>query len=155
MALADLLTSDGDVAGVKMDLTRTLHILAEASEEYAKASLGAANVCLEVAMEGGPCAQAYSAYAEISKYDQMSKKVMGSLIAVKNLLMNLHESDDDLANEAYSEHLREMSKINQTSALLEGASRRMELVNKARPSNPSPAARFNSAIFNAQEAPKE
>lgn len=151
MALADILMTDGDLQEAKTTLTHALHTLAAASEEYAKASLGAANTVLEVAMEGGPCAAAYTAYAEIDKYDRLSRRSVADLMGIMNILLELHHSEDDYANEAYAHHLSDMCHINQTSALLEGASSRLQMINRALPKNPQPAARFNAGVFSAQE----
>lgn len=154
MALADILNLD-DLQEAKNTLTRTMHTLAEASEEYAKAALGAANTALEVAMDGGPCASAYTSYAEIGKYDRLARRALEDLTGVMNILIALNNSEDELANAAYSEHLMDMARINNTSAILEGATNRLGMINRALPKNPQPAARFNASIFSAQEGAQE
>lgn len=155
MALADILTPDGDVQQAKMVLTRTYHIVAEAASEYAKASLGAADSALSVAMQGGPCAAAYTAYSEIGKYNRLARLAVENTADVAGLLLALNESDDDAANEAYADHLIDMGKTNEVSVMLEGASRRLEMINRALPKNPQPGARFDATIFSAQEGAQE
>ncbi len=152
MALADILMTDGDVQEAKSVLTHTLHTLADAAEEYAKASLGASNAVLEVAMNGGPCAAAYTAYAEIGKFDRLARRAVSDLSGITNILLELNHSEDDYANEAYAEHLSNMCRINQTGALLEGAATRLGMINRSMPGNPQPAARFDASVFSTQEA---
>lgn len=155
MALADLLTPDEDVQETKHTLTRTLHTLAEVAGEYARASLYAANDVLEIATEGGPCAEAYTPYTEITKYDRLARRAVENLTDITNLLLAVNRSEDDYANRAYADHLSEMSKINETSALLEAAANRLALINQALPKNPQPAARFDASIFSAKGGAQE
>jgi len=151
MALANILTSDKDVSETKTALTRTLYTLSVAAEEYARASLGAANSVLEVAMNGGAVACAYSSYADITKFDRLARHTLGSITDITNILLAVNESEDDFANEAYSQHLTDVGKINQTVAFLESAETRVALINKSLPQNPQPAARFDMTIFQTQK----
>lgn len=155
MALADVLTPDGDIADAKMALTRTLHIVVGAAEEYAKAALGAANEVLGVAMEGGPCAAAYTNYAEIGKFMRLSQTALENATDVASILMSLNESADDHANDCYGDHLAEMTRAAEIGALLEGATSRLGMINRALPKDPQPAARFDASIFRAQEGARD
>ncbi|QJA43156.1 hypothetical protein [Phaeobacter phage MD18] len=155
MALADLLTPDSDVQEAKDTLTRTFHNLANAAGEYARASLGAATTVLEIAMEGGVCAEAYTPYTDITKYDRLARRIMENLTDITALLLAVNGSEDDYANRAYEDHLSEMSKIDETSAMLEASAARLTLINRALPSNPQPAARFDASIFRANDGAEE
>lgn len=147
MALENILTTDGDIKEAKTTLTRTLHILSGAGMEYAKAALGAANAVLEVAIDGGPCAAAYTQYAEIGKFETLTRNTVDNMIDLTTILLALNESEDDSVNEAYATHLREMSRIGEITALNEGAINRLQTINRALPKDPQPAARFDPSVF--------
>lgn len=151
MALADALTTDGNVTEAKQALTRTLHTLSAAAQDYAKAALGAASAVLTVAMSGGPCAAAYSSFSDARRFDELSRNALSRTADVANLLTALNDSPDDEANEEYAQHLMDLTATDTVSALLEGANSRMQMAYKAMPKDPQPAARFNASIYATQE----
>lgn len=155
MALADILSTDGDVTDTKNAILQAFHALVGAAHEYAKASLGASAAILAIAMDGGPCAATYTQFPEVHKFDVLARAAIQSVGDLANVLTALHESDDESVNESYANYLVEISRTDVISALLEGASNRMEMVFKAMPENPQPAARFNSAIFSRQQGAQE
>lgn len=147
MALENLLTSNGDVEEAKGTLIRSFHVMAGAALDYARASLGAATAVLDVAMAGGPCAAVYTNYAEVRRYDGLARSALDSLGELASMLVSINDSEDEAANDAYAEHLMQMSRTDEVSAMLEGASHRIAMANRALPENPQPAARFNVEIF--------
>lgn len=151
MALENVLTPDGDIREIKMALTRSLRLAVTAAEDWAKASLGAANEVIKVASEGGPCAAAYTSYAEIGEFHDKAKRAVGNITDLTNILLAVNESADDEANDAYSDHLAAVGRVHEIGAILEGAATRLEMINRALPENPQPAARFNPSVFASKE----
>jgi hypothetical protein len=140
MALADLLVSNGDVAAAKGTLLSLLTTLVITADNYAKAALGAANAVLDVAEEHGPCAAAYTNYAEIGRYTELTVMVLNNIDDLTELVLAVHETGDPYADDAYAEHIEGMSRLGEIDAIMEAVQTRLGMINSALPENPAPGA---------------
>lgn len=147
MALADVLSIDGDIPTMKSDLMATYQALITSGQDYAKLALKSASAILEVAYAGGTCASVYTEFHDFNRYTLLANNAVVVSVRLSNVLAAINESDDDEANEAYASFLMDLAQTDQISSLLEGANRRVEMANHALPKSPQPAARYNSAVF--------
>ena len=152
MSILDAMTIDpAQTAETKNAIIRAFHASVMAAQDYAEAALDAAMVCYRAAEAGSPVAVAYTAYAEIPRLTANAQKMVSTAAELSTIACALQESQDEDANEAYAEHLIDMSKTDKVSAMLEAVHRRMTVVNAAIPENPAPAARFKAEIFQPKE----
>lgn len=147
MALADALSIDGEIQETKAALISAYHVIVGSGQEYAKLALKSGASILESAYAGAPCAAVYSHFYDFNHFTKLANSAVVSASQLSNIIAAIHESDDDEANAAYSGFLMDMSCTDQISALLEGATRRVEMANVGLPENPQPAARYNSTVF--------
>lgn len=154
VALEFALTSGEDVDATKQVLLRAFHTTVASAHEHASAMLKAAAAVLDVAMDGGACASAYTNYANVRRYETLANDMLASALDIGNLLIALNENEDPAITQAYSQHLVDMSRATEIMAILSGANERLGAANRALPDDPIPGARFNTAVF-AQGAPQE
>lgn len=148
MSVIDALTIDGNsLDETKNRLMRAYTAVVTAAVDYAEASLGAAMVCYRAAENGETLASIYTAYYECPKFAQKASDMVNTITDIASLLCAVHESTDEDANEAYSQHLIESSQVDRVSAMLESAHKRIEIVNACLPENTSPGARLKTEIF--------
>lgn len=148
MPLADALMIDADdLDEVKNNVIRAFHACAMAAQDYAELALDLSMVAYNAAESGAPVSAAYSAYAHIPRLVSGAHKMVEATATLSTIACALHESTDDEANMAYAEHLINMSRASQVSAMIEATTRRMNLVDTALPERVTPSTRFNAEIF--------
>lgn len=128
-------------------IIRSFHLSAKAAYDYAMYALNAAATCYRAAEAGDPLSTVYTAYSEYPRHVDSAQKMATATAELASIACAIQESQDEEANEAYAEHLMEMSKTDQVSAMLEAAHRRMVVFNSALPSVIAPAARLNTEVF--------
>lgn len=151
MAVADVLNIVGDTQELKSGLMAAFQAITKAGQDYAKSALKSASSILEVAYAGGTCASVYGDYYEVQRCTKAANHAVVVAASLSNMLAAVSESDDDEANAFYADFLMGIAQTDQISALLEGASRRIEMANTAMPEIPQPAARYNAAVFEHNE----
>jgi hypothetical protein len=152
MSIIDTLTIDGaDLDETKFRLMRTYNAVVAAAVYYADASLGAAMVCYRAAENGESLAAIYTPYSESPRFAQKASEMVDVISDVASFLCAVYETADEDANEAYCQHLIEMSRIDKVSASLEAAHKRMQIVKACIPESTSPGARLKTAVFATKE----
>ena len=151
----DFLANLSDRESTKEQLFDLMNVTTKAAHQYARLALTTATDILEVAMDGGPCAAAYTSTTRVQQYDQLAREALDSATIVSNMLIKIHESTDDEANDAYIDYLVEMIQPEVISSLLQGAQERVTTAWKALPPTPEPAARFNPLVFHEEAGAQE
>lgn len=119
-----------------------LQVLKDSARNYAESALYTAQAILDIATEGGPVAATYGMYEEVTKYCSASNEALAAYAQLSNLLTRLNESADDEATHAYGMYLVDDAEATIISALLEGTTRRLNLVASLTPRPALPGTRF-------------
>lgn len=120
-----------------------LQSLKTAAKDYADSALHTAQEILELAHSGAPVASSFQPYAEVAEHYTAANHALAAYAGLANLLVALNDTVDDEAKEAYRSHLAEDSNVTVISALLEGATRRLNVANDYLPRPAMPTTRFH------------
>lgn len=148
MSLIHALTANAEqVETIKDDMADVLAATIQAAHDYAEGALQAANAAHSYAEEGAPITSVLAAYREFETFHRRANMLIEAVAKVSNMHIAINEGPDEEANDHFASYVMGLSKTEVVSAMLEGATRRITLMQQAIPAESGSGARFDPALW--------
>lgn len=157
MDLTSLLPDPKDIDKMRSELYYIRNVLAASVRDYAERALRSSNNVLGIAREGGVIAATFKDQRTYNISSQRCTEAMKALHMVNYGILNLEAVPEDPEAQDINEEFKfDSLDLEQISAYLEGAERRIELASASFPPKPRPTMRLNSDIYTTKtEEPPE
>lgn len=152
MAVADILSIDGDIEYVQDTVSTAMITLTAVATQLALASLETSTTVLDAALSGEPVIGSYANLTMSRRHAELARKCLESAESLKGLMCASKENLDDEVNEAYSTYLDSIIDIDPVMAVVSESERRLTLAVQSIPPQLTHASRFDQSVYQKMSA---
>lgn len=143
MSIIDIVADDGNVEALRMALINIKSTLQDASYDYSRIALEAANETLKAVHSADPCGTVWPRMRDFQKYSQKAQAAMNATTQVTGMLLMVEETGNEDIDDMNQDVKVTSMELHVAASMLEGAHTRMNHAMPGIPNNGVSGERCN------------